>query len=77
MIFMGMKKWKRALLFLEIVMMSPVINNISKIQVDAYKKWVLVSLLYKGHVSDAYQTEMHQELFLTIPHCSHWTCRKR
>ena len=53
MIFMGLKKWKRALHFLEIVIMSPVVNNVSKIQVDAYKKWVLVSLLYKGHVSDA------------------------
>ena len=54
MIFMGLKKWKRALHFLEIVIMSPVVNNISKIQMDAYKKWVLVSLLYKGHVSDAH-----------------------
>lgn len=54
MIFMGLKKWKRALHFLEIVIMSPVVNNISKIQMDAYKKWVLVSLLYKGHVSHAH-----------------------
>lgn len=54
MIFMGLKKWKRALLFLEIVIMSPVANNISKIQMEAYRKWVLVGLLYKGHVSDAY-----------------------
>ena len=53
MILMALKKWKRALLFLEIVIMSPIVNNISKIQVDAYKKWVLVSLLYKGHVSFA------------------------
>lgn len=60
MIFMGMKKWKRALLFLEIVMMSPVINNISKIQVDAYKKWVLVSLLYKGHPLDLPKTLSQQ-----------------
>ncbi|KAL9073850.1 MAG: hypothetical protein Q9161_002682 [Pseudevernia consocians] len=49
MIYMGLKKWKRALLFLEIVIMSPVVNNVSMIQVDAYKKWVLVSLLYHGH----------------------------
>ena len=56
MIFMALKKWKRALLFLEIVIMSPVVSNVSKIQVDAYKKWVLVCLLYKGHVSDSYST---------------------
>ena len=53
MILMALKKWKRALLFLEIVIMSPIVSNISKIQVDAYKKWVLVSLLYKGQVSFA------------------------
>ena len=54
MIFMALKKWKRALLFLEVVIMSPVVGSVSKIQVDAYKKWALVSLLYKGHVSDAF-----------------------
>ena len=59
MILMALKKWKRALLSLEIVIMSPVINNISKIQVDAYKKWVLVSLLYKGHVSNAHGFEKY------------------
>lgn len=51
MLYMGLKEWKKALLFLEIVMTSPVMNNASKIQVEAYKKWVLVSLLYKGFVS--------------------------
>ena len=51
MLYMGLKEWKKALLFLEIVMTSPVMNNASKIQVEAYKKWVLVSLLYKGSVS--------------------------
>ena len=51
MLYMGLKEWKKALLFLEIVMTSPVTNNASKIQVEAYKKWVLVSLLYKGSVS--------------------------
>ncbi len=59
MIFMALKKWKRALLFLEIVIMSPVLNSVSKIQVDAYKKWVLVSLLYKGHVSNEHQLSKH------------------
>ena len=66
MIFMALKKWKRALLFLEIVIMSPIVNNISKIQVDAYKKWVLVSLLYKGHVSFASDLEALAEPSLTV-----------
>ena len=52
MILMALKKWKRALFFLETVIMSPTAGSISKIQVDAYKKWVLVSLLYIGYVSD-------------------------
>ena len=51
MLYMGLKEWKKALLFLEIAMTSPVTNNASKIQVEAYKKWVFVSLLYKGSVS--------------------------
>ena len=52
MIYMGLKDWKHALIFLEVVISSPVANNASKIQVEAYKKLVLVRLLYKGHVSD-------------------------
>lgn len=52
MIYMGLKDWKHALFFLEVVISSPVANNASKIQVEAYKKLVLVRLLYKGHVSD-------------------------
>ena len=48
---MAFKDWERALLFLEIVMVSPTANTASKIQVEAYKKWVLVSLLHRGKVS--------------------------
>ena len=59
MIYMGLKKWKRACLFLEIVIMSPAVSSVSKIQVEAYKKWVLVSLLYKGYVSDAHAPGKH------------------
>lgn len=62
MILMALKKWKRALLFLEIVVMSPIVNNISKIQVDAYKRWVLVSLLYKGHPSHLPKTLSQQAI---------------
>lgn len=51
MIYIGLRDWERALLFLEIVIASPNINTTSIIQVEAYKKWVLLSLLLKGHVS--------------------------
>ena len=77
MIFMGLKKWKRALLFLEIVLMSPVVNNVSKIQVDAYKKWVLVNLLHKGHVSSAREPEMHHQTISDNLICSPRTCRRQ
>lgn len=53
---MGLKKWPRALLFLEIVITSPTSNNISMIQVEAFKKWILVSLLMKGSVSGVFQS---------------------
>ena len=51
MIYIGMKNWVRALLFLDIVIMSPANNTTSMIQVEAYKKWILVGLLLRGHVS--------------------------
>lgn len=50
MIYMALKNWKRALLYLETVLITPVTNNASKIQVEAYSKWVLVNLLHKGVV---------------------------
>ncbi|MCJ1468776.1 hypothetical protein MMC07_007406 [Pseudocyphellaria aurata] len=48
MIYIGLKNWERASLFLEAVIISPAPNTTSMIQVEAYKKWVLVSLLLKG-----------------------------
>lgn len=51
MIYIGAKNWVRALLFLDIVLTSPVNNTTSMIQVEAYKKWVLVNLLHQGFVS--------------------------
>ena len=50
MIYIGLKNWERALLFLEIVVMSPTENTASMIQVEAYKKSVLTSLIATGKV---------------------------
>ena len=50
MIFMAMKDWSQALLFLEGAIVAPVAGSASKIQVEAYKKWVLVNLLESGSV---------------------------
>jgi len=56
MIYMGLKDWKKAFTFLEIALVTPVVGNASKIQVEAYKKWVLVGLLHKGYVSPNFIT---------------------
>lgn len=77
MIFMALKKWKRALLFLEVVIMSPVAYSVSKIQVDAYKKWVLVGLLYKGPVSDAFERRPHDQRFSDNSNSKHCCCREQ
>ncbi|MCJ1225691.1 hypothetical protein MMC12_002340 [Toensbergia leucococca] len=47
MLYMATKNWERGLRLLEIVIMSPG-SATSKIQVEAYKKWVLVGLLLHG-----------------------------
>lgn len=52
MLYMGLQRWERALLFLEIVIMAPTNNTASIIMIEAYKKWVLVGLLLRGEVSD-------------------------
>lgn len=49
MIYMGLKKWERAMSFLEIVLLVPTVTP-SSIMVEAYKKWVLVGLLMNGRV---------------------------
>ena len=51
MVHIALKQWQRALLFLEVVLMTPASNNASLIQVEAYKKYVLIGLLHTGKVS--------------------------
>jgi COP9 signalosome complex subunit 3 len=50
MIYMALKEWSKARHFLSIVISCPVVNAVSLIMVEAYKKWVLVNLLEKGTV---------------------------
>lgn len=51
MIYMVLKDWKKALHFLTVVMSCPVVNSVSMIMVEAYKKWILINLLERGKVS--------------------------
>lgn len=50
MIYIGLKKWGRALHFLNLIVSAPSIGSVSMIMVDAYKKRVIVGLLEKGTV---------------------------
>lgn len=51
MIYTGLKDWERALHFYEIAVIWPINNKVSMIQVEAYKKRVLVGILAYGGVS--------------------------
>lgn len=65
MLYMGLKIWERALLFLEVVIVAPTNNTASMIMVEAYKKWVLVGLLCRSGVSvymmPRLETEAHTD----------------
>ncbi|KAK0299967.1 hypothetical protein LTS00_001737 [Friedmanniomyces endolithicus] len=48
-IYLGLRNYARARLFLEYVLLHPTIQHaISALQVEAYKRWVLVGLLAEG-----------------------------
>ncbi|KAI9707352.1 MAG: hypothetical protein M1836_000312 [Candelina mexicana] len=48
-ILIALKKWERALDFLELILSTPNNHNApSTIQIEAYRKWVLVGLLFGG-----------------------------
>lgn len=50
---MAVKDWRNASHFLKFVItMPPSLNVVSKIMIEAYKKWILVGLLDTGKVSD-------------------------
>ena len=48
-IYIGLNIWHRARLFLECIILSPAVQHtVSALQVEAYKKWVLVGLIAQG-----------------------------
>lgn len=51
MVYMILKDWEKALHFLTVVVSCPVVNSVSTIMVEAYKKWILINLLKNGKVS--------------------------
>ncbi|KAJ5232781.1 hypothetical protein N7468_005737 [Penicillium chermesinum] len=51
MIFMAVKDWRNASHFLATVVSMPSVGVISKIMLEAYKKWILVGLLETGKLN--------------------------
>lgn len=51
MIYIALQQWEGARLYLECVLVSPSHGAPSGLQVEAYKKWVLVCCILKGSVS--------------------------
>ncbi|CAH1764557.1 20425_t:CDS:10, partial [Entrophospora sp. SA101] len=49
MVYIGLKKYERAYYFLKLVISAPA-NIASQIQLEAYKKFVLISLLLRGRI---------------------------
>ena len=48
-IYIGLRQWERASLFLELVLASPTTQVATPFMIEAYKKLILLSLLTKGH----------------------------
>lgn len=50
MAYLGVRKYKQALHFLEHILVSPAVNTASGFMLEAYKKWILVAYLADGAV---------------------------
>jgi COP9 signalosome complex subunit 3 len=50
MVYIALQQWEDAKLYLECVLISPSQGLPSVLQVEAYKKWVLVTCILKGTV---------------------------
>ena len=54
--FIALKEWEKALFFLEVCLGAPTSNTASYIQVEAYRKFVLVGLLHNNKIPKAPKT---------------------
>lgn len=53
-IYVGLKQWENALFHFEVVLTVPTAGPLSILMAEAYKKWLLVGLLYMGKVRLTY-----------------------
>jgi COP9 signalosome complex subunit 3 len=51
MLYVGLRQWDDALLYLQLVLTSPTSGTPSGLMLEAYQKWVLVECLVNGKVS--------------------------
>lgn len=51
MIYIGLRMWEEALLFLELVLVTPNQSVANGYMLEAYKKWILVGCILNGRVS--------------------------
>lgn len=49
-VYIGLRQWRKALTFLEHVLVAPTQNVAVGLMLEAYRKWVLVALLVEGKV---------------------------
>lgn len=56
MVFIALKDWEKALFFLEVCLTAPGSHTASMIQVEAYRKFVLVGLLHNNRIPKAPKT---------------------
>jgi COP9 signalosome complex subunit 3 len=54
MVYLGLRQFKKALHFLEHVLVVPSVNLANGLMLEAYKKWILLSCLVYGSVSNEY-----------------------
>ena len=56
MVYIALREWEKALFFLEACLVIPTSNTVSYIQIEAYRKFVLVGLLHNNRIPKAPKT---------------------
>ncbi len=59
---LGREKWPDALLYLEMVVLTPNQNIITGFMLEAYRKWLILSLLVHGKVTSCLSTRYSRNL---------------
>ncbi|KAF2233035.1 hypothetical protein EV356DRAFT_577917 [Viridothelium virens] len=63
--YIGLRQWRKALTFLEHVLVAPTQNTATGLMLEAYRKWLLVALLIEGK-SPSFPRGVNQEALRKI-----------